>query len=301
MVEINFNKFQRKSINIDRVKINYLIGGSGPNLLLIHGWPLAFGGEPSWLLEEFAQSFRVYAADLPGFGESDQPNFPITIGNYASLLTKLAKELNLGNHLVASWSFGGMVAIKYAALNKNSISALALCGTAITEKYAANFFLKGLFKFLDRLYDKTPLVEQTFSAFIKNDQALTWLWKRIAPMDKNYSVEEDPSIRELRKLPVSFSRSIFRAGITVDLKKDCQQLEKMPVLILSGEKDRLMTVAAGKEIAGLIELSHHLIVPSAEHWNVIDQKSIEVIIDFFKNRSRSLKWYQKLMQLAGGK
>jgi len=280
--------WEEKSVDIKGVKTHYLVGGSGMPLLLIHGWPLAFYPPDSLqdnFLSKASQCFRVYAPDLPGFGQSEKADFPPDIHKYADFLTRFRKTLKIKKHAVVGWSFGGMVAVKYAALNCEDITALVLCATAVSAKHIANHFLKRLFKTVNFACERIPLVEDLFEKLLKNDKILAWSWQKITPLDPSFSFENDPSILSLKKLPVSFSRQIFQSGIKVNLKKDCHLLKNTPVFILSGEKDRLMTVEAGKEIDQLVGEAHFLIVPSTEHWNVLNQDSIEIILAFLKDIS----------------
>ena len=56
----------------DRGPIHVRVGGSGPPLLALHGYPethLMWHG----CAEELARRFTVVAADLPGYGDSHRP------------------------------------------------------------------------------------------------------------------------------------------------------------------------------------------------------------------------------------
>lgn len=83
-----------------------ITGGSGPNVLLVHGVGLraeAWGGQ----LQALAQTSRVLAVDLPGHGESDRlaghPQLADFTDAIAAILTKPA--------VVIGHSFGAMIAL----------------------------------------------------------------------------------------------------------------------------------------------------------------------------------------------
>src|SRR5579862_1314059 len=65
-----------------------------PALVFVHGLS---GSWPNWLeqLPVFADSHRVIAMDLPGFGHSPMPHERITISGYARLLDGLCDELSI--------------------------------------------------------------------------------------------------------------------------------------------------------------------------------------------------------------
>lgn len=67
-----FEGFEHKSFSRDGVEIAYLKGGSGPPLLLLHGFPQS---RAMWarIAPELAKSHTVIAADLRGYGDSAKP------------------------------------------------------------------------------------------------------------------------------------------------------------------------------------------------------------------------------------
>jgi len=280
MRKINSVSWEEKFIEVDGIKIHYFLGGKGPVLLLIHGWPLAFH-LPSRFLDIFAQNFRVFAVNLPGFGKSEIPAFPPTVENYANFLNRFIKDLGIRKHSVIGWSFGGMVAIKYTAPNSKNISKIVLCGTAVRGDHVANKLLRGVYKFLSLTYEKIPLVDYFIRAILKSDRFLPWLWERISANDPS----KFSSIAALKKMPVPFQKAIFDNALKVNLEKDCRKLKNIPTLILAGEKDNLMTVKCGAEIDGLIRTSYFMIVPNARHGDILNEDSINICLDFLFGKS----------------
>jgi haloacetate dehalogenase len=67
-----FEQFQRDECNVNGVRIAYRKGGSGPPLLLLHGYPQT---HVMWhrIADELAERFTVVAADLRGYGDSSKP------------------------------------------------------------------------------------------------------------------------------------------------------------------------------------------------------------------------------------
>jgi haloacetate dehalogenase len=66
-----FEGFERSQIAGDGVTINTLVGGSGPPLLLLHGYPQK---HTCWhkVAPILAGSFTVVVTDLRGYGDSDK-------------------------------------------------------------------------------------------------------------------------------------------------------------------------------------------------------------------------------------
>ena len=91
--------------------------GSGPDLVLIHGWAM-HGGIFAPLTPLLAGHFRVHVVDLPGHGRSARSHVPIDPVRCAELLAgRLPRALWVG------WSLGGLVSLQ-AALNH----AAKVCG-----------------------------------------------------------------------------------------------------------------------------------------------------------------------------
>ena len=67
-----FPGFRRSRIAVDDVEINTACGGSGPPLLLLHGYPQT---HVIWhrIAPRLAQRFTVVATDLRGYGDSSKP------------------------------------------------------------------------------------------------------------------------------------------------------------------------------------------------------------------------------------
>src|SRR2546421_7066063 len=68
-MELRAARLQQRSVDVGDQHIEYLVGGTGEPLVLLHG----FGGDKSvWVrvAKHLTPHFRVVALDLPGFGDS---------------------------------------------------------------------------------------------------------------------------------------------------------------------------------------------------------------------------------------
>lgn len=83
------------------------VHGSGPDLVLIHGWAM-HGGLFAPLAERLGTRFRVHAVDLPGHGYSrDDTDFDVA-DCARSIAAAIPRALWIG------WSLGGLVALRAA-------------------------------------------------------------------------------------------------------------------------------------------------------------------------------------------
>ena len=70
-----FEGFEQRQITTSGTTINLVKGGSGPGLLLLHGYPQTHA---MWhkIAPRLAQDFTVVAADLRGYGDSGNARGP---------------------------------------------------------------------------------------------------------------------------------------------------------------------------------------------------------------------------------
>lgn len=94
-------------------------------LMLVHGL------DGSWrnfleTIPHFAESRRVVALDLPGFGSSPLPDWEISIPRYAELLAQLHQALGLDSSCLVGSSMGGLIAAETAISYPATVSRLLL-------------------------------------------------------------------------------------------------------------------------------------------------------------------------------
>lgn len=93
----------------DDFRMAFREAGSGPPLLLVHGWG-AHGGFFQPQLDGLSDQFRVIAVDLRGHGDSRvDPSAEISIGQLARDLNDFMEKLDLRDVVAVGWSMGAMV------------------------------------------------------------------------------------------------------------------------------------------------------------------------------------------------
>jgi len=125
-----FEGFEVRDFDTPRGSVRARVGGSGPPLLLLHGYPQT---HLMWhaVAPSLAERFTVVAADLPGYGDSFRP--PVSDDHAAHGKRALARDLiaamgALGHDAfaVAGHDRGGRVAYRMALDRPEVVSALAV-------------------------------------------------------------------------------------------------------------------------------------------------------------------------------
>ncbi|MEU3464715.1 alpha/beta hydrolase [Streptomyces sp. NPDC006733] len=113
--------------------IDYVIGGHGPTLVLLHGYPETWY-EWRGLLPALAQHYTVIAPSLPGAGKSDAPATGYDKKSMAAAIhTLLAKIGHADDIRLVGHDIGSMVAYAYAAAHPREVTKLVLSEAPIPD------------------------------------------------------------------------------------------------------------------------------------------------------------------------
>ena len=120
---------KEKAVLINNLEVNFKIAGSGPVILILHGWG---GSSDSWLdvMEILKEGYKVICPDFPGFGKSKTPKDVWAVNNYMSWLNEFIKSQELESFSLLAHSFGGRIAIKFIVNHPQKIKSLILCDSA---------------------------------------------------------------------------------------------------------------------------------------------------------------------------
>src|SRR4051812_33905576 len=132
-----FQGFREGRLSANGVDINFVAGGAGPPLLLLHGYPQT---HVMWHLvaPRLATEFTVVCPDLRGYGDSDKPRGSEGHGEYskrtmASDQHTFMRSLGFDRFAVAAHDRGARVALRLALDHPEAVSALAILDIVPTK------------------------------------------------------------------------------------------------------------------------------------------------------------------------
>ena len=126
---------------IDGVNVHYTLQGSGPDMVLMHGWGCNLTTLASIERVALAAGYRVLNIDFPGFGKSQEPLDVWGVEEYTTMLEKLLKTEGIDNPVLLGHSFGGRVGILYSS--RNTVSKLVLVDAAgVKPRRSLKYYLK---------------------------------------------------------------------------------------------------------------------------------------------------------------
>ena len=119
------DSFSSRLIDTGQVRLHAVIGGQGPPLLLIHGWP---GSWYYWrlVMPGLARDFEVIAVDQRGIGLSDKPEDGYDTGTLADDLVGLMDALGHKQFAVVGVDTGMLIAYALAADHADRVVRLVV-------------------------------------------------------------------------------------------------------------------------------------------------------------------------------
>lgn len=189
-------------LNIDGQNIYYQRVGSGPNLIMLHGW----GADVStwWgVVDLLKNQFTLWLIDLPGFGRSDPPQKPFTVSDYAEIIVGFIKDQGLDKPSLLGHSLGGRVVIKLASHMSSGkvIDKLILessAGIKPKQDYWKSFIypVAKLSHLIPNLFNLKKKVDMAFYRFLESDYLHAGLLKEtLANIIEEDLTDELPKIK----------------------------------------------------------------------------------------------------------
>lgn len=165
-------EFSRERVDVGEANLRVAIGGEGPPLLLLHGYPET---HLAWhaVAPQLARRFTVVCPDLPGYGQSRRRQAPDSPERYSKRamardMAALMRTLGHERFALAGHDRGGVVSYRLALDHPDAVAHLAVMSVLPTpEQWAAIrgqqgmmayhlFLLAQPFDFPERLLGAAP-------------------------------------------------------------------------------------------------------------------------------------------------
>ena len=247
---LQFKTPELKYLSYRQGQIAYRETGTGQTLFFLHGMN---GNSKSWenLFYSLSSSFRVIAWDAPSFGGSDV--FGDNIEEYKNAAKALIETLKLKKIILIGHSMGGLIASQLAYDNDVSVSGLILSSTHL------GFGCKKGEPLMERYANRL----KTFSTKLSDIDYAMERAKRNTPEGTSESV-----IKFLANVALDIRKESIRDGGRMSQEADntniCKDL-KVPVLILSGGKDTVISTEMHASLIAALPRAHKVVFPKAGH------------------------------------
>jgi haloacetate dehalogenase len=236
-----FPGFRRLKIDTGGTTINLVVGGSGPPVLLLHGYP---SSHILWrrIAPELAKEFTVVASDLRGYGDSGRPpdgenHFGYSKRAMAQDQVEVMAKLGFPKFAVAGHDRGGRVVHRMALDHPDKVTKMVVMDILpsyytfqrVDRRFATNnwywFFL------LEPSPFPETLIGNSLEDYLKRSQAT--LMPHIVPPEVFAEY-----VRGFRTPGAIHAYcEDYRAGATIDLAHDEADLGRKvgcPTLVLWG-------------------------------------------------------------------
>lgn len=163
----SWNFWPVENIKLPTGRISYRKAGSGPSILLIHGWG---GSSRHWYqtMHHLTPAYTVYALDMPGYGNSPPLFEPTSAKRLAEIVIEFADALNIELFDLNGHSFGGAVAAYTAAqwptrVHRLIISSFGIPATEMERLVTDQTYHQTLLTVM--LWDPWIMISQPWIAF----------------------------------------------------------------------------------------------------------------------------------------
>lgn len=240
---------------IKDININYTVKGEGSSIVLLHGW-----GSNIKLFEKLIQhlSYRhkVYALDMPGFGESDEPPGVWDVDDYTDFVLEFIHEMGISETVLLGHSFGGRVIIKMVTRTKLPVKVnkiVLLDSAGIKPKKTAKQKVRVKIYKVGRIILEFPPVKALYPDALENYR------------------KKHGSADYIAASPVM--RRVLVKVVNEDLESLLPKIRQSALLIW-GDKDTATPLADGQRMEQLIPGAGLVTLEGAGHYSFLERPVI---------------------------
>ncbi|MEL6938966.1 MAG: alpha/beta hydrolase [Cyanobacteria bacterium J06598_1] len=240
-----FETFSVQKITVDNITLHTRIGGSGPPLLLLHGYPQT---HVMWhkVAPALAQHFTIICPDLRGYGDSDCPPSDPAHSTYskrttAQDLVDLMSHLGFDTFMAAGHDRGGRVLHRLLLDHPQRVTR-----AAVLDIVPTHHIFKTIHQQMATLYEHWFFLIQpdNFPETLIGQNPDYYLTTKLHRWSSNLNAFSDKAMSEYlrcfrRPEVIHGTCEDYRAAASIDLAHDEADLEQeiaCPLLVLWGKK-----------------------------------------------------------------
>lgn len=255
--------------------VAYFDEGQGDALIFIHGLVGDFT-HFEHVAPAFTKTHRVAGLDLPGCGVSCKPLSRHTVESYGRTVLEFMAYLKLERATLVGHSAGALVASAAAWLSSHKVDRLVLMGPAGLRRYSRPLRWLARSVFQPRLLEATlerlamPMLNQVFVT--QNQHTAKFIADSL-----NRPVH--PTLGEMAKVFHDLMPDLV-SPVFLDRARELP----MPMLIVWGERDKLICENAIDEVASMLPSTTFQKVTQCGHMPMIERPAevINALRDFFQ-------------------
>ena len=244
--------------NVDGVRVRYVDSGTGPTVVLIHGFASSL---ETWAtVMPSLTGHRVIALDLKGFGWTDRPEGDYSPEAQARLVLGLLDQRGVDKATFVAHSWGASVALSAALAAPNRVERLALYDAWVYEEQLPPFFhwarADGVGEALFGLYYKERSDERVALAFYDK----TFVTEAL--VDAVESALDRPGT-------VAAALAAVRGQRYARVHGRYRKITK-PTLLLWGREDAVTAVTYGERLVRDLKDARLVVYPRCGHFPMIE-------------------------------
>jgi pimeloyl-ACP methyl ester carboxylesterase len=260
------------SFTTDQGIVHYEVYGRGRPVILLHGW-LGSWGLWQETMENLGRSYRTYALDFWGFGESGRKRESYDVQDFVSLVDQFMEHLGIERAPLVGHSMGGTVSLSVAIQYPQRVRKVVVIGSPI---------MGSSLSLLLKLFGQRLVASLVFH----NLWGLRYSFRMLSPFYTRDPRWPDYMDRDLSQTTLeSFLLSIASLRQT-DLRPRIDQIQ-VPVMGMYGDKDIVVHPEQWKPLQDGLPSSRIERFATSGHFIMLDEpgRFISVLRDFLNGAS----------------
>lgn len=226
------------AILLDSSIVHYEVLGRGRPVIFVHGW---VGSWRYWIssMQVTSTSYRAYALDLWGFGETAHKNSEYSLEQQATLLERFLNEMGIGKIALVGHGLGALVGMTFAVRHPQNVDRMMAVSCPLEDQAVS-----------PRLRTASPV------------ELSEWLSGR-SP-DATIALS-DASRADAQAISASLN------GLQTTSVFGSFRILNIPTLLVYGDRDPAITTPNGE--FSLSSMTHQIELEGSGHFPMIDETS----------------------------